>query len=162
MGLFGRDEKNWGPMSQQVWHDKDLTHRKRSETDRGFPTMDLSMLEGPEQRPCSPSPAMVTSPYKWVGRKTVNKKQEAHGPHHSPKYIEIYFPILNMHFISIWPIRPSGGMILTNFLLFYVRKLSCKINKSFKWPHPIFVIYLPFWRGPGTLIEQTWIPFTQG
>jgi hypothetical protein len=47
---FGWDRKNRGPVSQQVWHDKDP-----------------SLLKGPEHKPkfCSPSPVMVTSPYKW-------------------------------------------------------------------------------------------------
>jgi hypothetical protein len=39
------------------------------------------------------------------------------------------FPISNMHFISICLIQPGlGTMILTNLPLFYVRKLSCKIQ----------------------------------
>jgi hypothetical protein len=47
MGLsFGGNRKNQGPMSQQVWHDKDP-----------------SLLKGAEHRPkfCSPSPVMVKS-----------------------------------------------------------------------------------------------------
>jgi hypothetical protein len=30
----------------------------------------------------------------------------------------LFFPISNMHFISICPIRPSKAMILTNLLSF--------------------------------------------
>jgi hypothetical protein len=49
---FGWDRINRGPVSQQVWHDKDP-----------------SLLKGPERRAyawfCSPSPVMVTSPCKW-------------------------------------------------------------------------------------------------
>jgi hypothetical protein len=42
--------------------------------------------------------------------------------------IEVFFPISDMHFIHICPTQPSGAMILTNLLLFYVRKLSCKFQ----------------------------------
>jgi hypothetical protein len=50
---FGWDRKNRGSVSQKVWHDKDP-----------------SLLKGHERRTylpkfCSPSPVMVTSPYKW-------------------------------------------------------------------------------------------------
>jgi hypothetical protein len=49
----GWNQKNLGPLSQQVWHDKDP-----------------SLLKGPESlaymlKFCSSSQVMVTSPYKW-------------------------------------------------------------------------------------------------
>jgi hypothetical protein len=49
---FGWDRKNRGPISQQVWHDKDPP---------------CSKALSAERRPkfYSPSPAMVTSPYEW-------------------------------------------------------------------------------------------------
>jgi hypothetical protein len=36
-------------------------------------------------------------------------------------------------------------------------------KKIFKWPYTIFTfLWLsPFWRGPGHLFEQTWIPLVQ-
>jgi hypothetical protein len=58
---FGCDRKNRGPVSQQVWHDKDL-----------------SLLNGPEHWPkfCSPGNGdvsiLVTN--SWVGRKIVNNQ----------------------------------------------------------------------------------------
>jgi hypothetical protein len=42
--------------------------------------------------------------------------------------IEIFFPMLNMHFIPICPTQPSGAMILRKLPLFYIRKLSCKFQ----------------------------------
>ena len=60
--FFGRDRKILGPVSQQVWHDKDPP---------------CSKAVSSERRPkfCSPSSTMVTSPYERNTRKR-NVKQK--------------------------------------------------------------------------------------
>jgi hypothetical protein len=79
------------------------------------------------------------------------------------------FPISNMHFISICPIRPSGANFQPSCLCSKSESFHVNFSfsgfivlkeKIFKWPHPIltFLWLYPLWKGPGPLIEQTWFP----
>jgi hypothetical protein len=60
------------------------------------------------------------------------------------------------------PFDPRGPMILINLPLFYVRKLSCKTGLRIRFLNDPTPLLSPLWRGPGPLIEGTWIPFTKG
>ena len=111
-------------------------------------------------------------------------KTRGHGPHHSPeKTVQINIKHIRLHYSVdyekkkpiIFFLRIEWFLVRTNLNPLYPRLLSAKFG--WYWPigsgdrrrfsnfvklFSLFWNYLPMVKGFGLLIEQIWIPTTQG